>query len=184
MQKLMVKDVMVTLEKYAIIHEDRLLIEAIVALEKAQKEFETSPYVHRAVLAYDDNKKIVGKLSQWDVIKSLETKYENFGDIRTISLSGLSPELIKSMMEKYNLWQADLDDICNRIAKKKVKDVMHKPTEGEKIEADATLGEAMHSFVIGSHQSLLVTKDAEIVGILRLADVFKLLCERMKKCRT
>lgn len=183
MQKLMVKDVMIPLEKYAIIHEDRLLIEAIEVLEKAQKAFEESPYAHRAVLAYDDNKKIVGKLSQWDVIKNLEPRYESFGDIRSISLSGLSPEFIKSMMEKHNLWQADLDDICNRIARKKVKDVMYKPTEGEKIKADATMGEAMHSFVIGRHQSLLVTKDSEIVGILRLTDVFKLLCERVKKCK-
>jgi CBS domain-containing protein len=179
----MVKDVMVPLEKYAIIHEDRLLIEAIEVLEKAQKAFETSTYMHRAVLAYDDDSKIVGKLSQWDVIKSLEPKYESFGDIRSISLSGLSPEFIKSMMEKHSLWQADLDDICNRVARKKVKDVMHKPTEGEKIETNATMGEALHSFVIGRHQSLLVTKDSEIVGILRLTDVFKLLCERVKKCR-
>ena len=134
MQKLMVKDIMVPLEKYAIIHEDRLLIEAIEVLEKAQKAFEAVPYVHRAVLAYDDTKKIVGKLSQWDVIKCLEPKYESFGDIRSTSLSGLSPELIKSMMEKYGLWQVDLDDICSRVARKKVKDVMYKPTEGEKIE--------------------------------------------------
>jgi CBS domain-containing protein len=183
MQKLMVKDVMVPLERYATIHEDRLLIEAIDALEKAQEQFEGTPYVHRAVLAYDDNKKIVGKLSQWDVIKCLEPKYESFGDIRSPSLSGLSPEFIKSMMEKFNLWQADLDDICNRVARKKVKDVMYKPTEGEKIEADATMGEALHSLIIGHHQSLLVTKDSEIIGILRLTDVFKLLCERVKKCR-
>lgn len=182
MQKLMVKDVMVPLEKYATIHEDRLLIEAIDALEKAQKEFEGSPYMHRAVLAYDDNKKIVGKLSQWDVIKCLEPKYESFGDIRSTSLSGLSPELIKSMMEKFSLWQADLDDICSRVARKKVKDVMYRPAEGEKIEADATMGEALHSLIIGHHQSLLVTKDSKIVGILRLTDVFKLLCERVKKC--
>jgi len=183
MQKLMVKDIMVPLEKYAIIHEDRLLIEAIDALEKAQKEFEESSYMHRAVLAYDDNKKIVGKLSQLDVIKCLEPKYESFGDIRSTSLSGLSPELIKSMMKNYSLWQADLDDICNRVASKKVKDVMYKPTEGEKIDADATMGEALHSFIIGHHQSLLVTKESEIVGILRLTDVFKLLCERVKKGR-
>lgn len=183
MRKLVVKDIMVPLERYATIHEDGHLIDAIDALEKAQKVFEESPYVHRAVLVYDDNNKIVGKLSQWDVIKNLEPKYERFGDIRSTSLSGLSPELIKSMMEKHNLWQADLDDLCNRIARKKVKDVMYKPAEGEKIEVDATMGEAMHSFIIGHHQSLLVTKDSEIVGVLRLTDVFKLLCERVKKCR-
>lgn len=184
MQKLAVRDVMVPLEKYATIHQDGLLVDAIDALEKAQKAFEESPYVHRAILVYDDTRKIVGKLSQWDVIKCLEPKYENFGDIRSTSLSGLSPDLIKSMMKQYSLWQVDLDDIGRRVAAKKVKDVMYKPTEGEKIEADATMGEALHSLIIGHHQSLLVTKDTEIVGILRLVDVFKLLCERVKKWRT
>jgi Mg2+/Co2+ transporter CorB len=125
MQKLMVKDIMVPLERYATIHEDHLLIDAIESLEKAQNAFEESPYVHRAVLVYDDNKKIVGKLSQWDVIKCLEPKYESFGDLRSTSLSGLSPELIKSMMEKYGLWRVDMDDICGSVARKKVKDVMY-----------------------------------------------------------
>jgi Mg2+/Co2+ transporter CorB len=182
MKKLVVKDIMVPLERYAIIHEDSHLIDAIDALEKAQKEFEESPYLHRAVLVYDDTNNIVGKLSQWDVIKCLEPKYESFGDIRSTSLSGLSPSLIKSMMEKYGLWQVNLDYICGRIAKKKVKDVMYKPTEGEKIDADSTMGEAVHSLIIGNHQSLLVTKDSKIVGILRLVDVFKLICDRVKKC--
>jgi hypothetical protein len=54
MQKYLVRDVMVPLERYATIHEDRLLIDAIDALEKAQKSFEESPYVHRAILVYDD----------------------------------------------------------------------------------------------------------------------------------
>lgn len=49
MLKLVVKDIMVPLERYATIHEDRLLIDAIDALEEAQKAFEESPYVHRAV---------------------------------------------------------------------------------------------------------------------------------------
>jgi predicted transcriptional regulator len=60
---------------------------------------------------------------------------------------------------------------------------MYTPSEGEKIDADATMGEALHSLILGHHQSLLVTGDGEIVGILRLVDVFKLLCERVKKCR-
>ena len=184
MQKLVVRDIMVPLERYATIHEGRLLIDAIDALEEAQKAFEESPYVHRAVLVYDDNKKIVGKLSQWDVIKCLEPKYERFGDIRSASLSGLSPELIKSMMEKYGLWQVDLDNIGSRVAQKKVKDVMYTPSEGEKIDADATMGEALHSLILGHHQSLLVTKNSEIVGVLRLVDVFKLISESVKKWRT
>ena len=182
MKKIFVKDIMVPLHKYATVHEESLLIHAIRALEEAQRAFEESPYVHRAVLVYDDSRRIVGKLSQWDVIRSLEPKYDLLGDLRSTSLSGLSPEFLKSMMEKENLWQEDLDAVCNRVAKKRVKDVMYRPSEGEKIEEDATLGAALHMFVIGHHQSLLVTKGKEIVGILRLTDVFKLLCERMKQC--
>jgi predicted transcriptional regulator len=58
-----------------------------------------------------------------------------------------------------------------------------KKMEGEKIVADAKLGAALHNFIIGRHQSLLVTKESEIIGILRLVDVFKLLCEKVKKYR-
>ena len=37
---------------------------------------------------------------------------------------------------------------------------------------NATLAEAIHILVMGHHQSLLVTRGDEIVGILRLTDVF------------
>jgi predicted transcriptional regulator len=50
---------------------------------------------------------------------------------------------------------------------------MYTPSEGEYIEADASLCEAVHMLVMGHHQSLLVTRDKKIVGILRLTDVFK-----------
>ncbi|MBW1918711.1 MAG: CBS domain-containing protein, partial [Deltaproteobacteria bacterium] len=121
MKKIFVKDIMVPLHKYATVHEESLLIHAIRALEEAQRAFEESPYVHRAVLVYDDSRRIVGKLSQWDVIRSLEPKYDLLGDLRSTSLSGLSPEFLKSMMEKENLWQEDLDAVCNRVAKNRVK---------------------------------------------------------------
>jgi CBS domain-containing protein len=164
MKQIKVKDLLVHLEEYATVNEKSSLIEAIEALEKAQQGFDSSHYTHRAILVYDDNKRIVGKLSQWDVIKGLEPKYEAFGDIRSISLSGLSTEFIRSMMEKRS-------------------EVMYKPTEGEMIDENATLGEALHILIIGHHQSLLVTRRGAIVGILRLVDVFKLVCERIKSCR-
>jgi predicted transcriptional regulator len=49
---------------------------------------------------------------------------------------------------------------------------MQIPSEGEYIEADALLEDAMHQLVLGQHQSLLVTEGGKIVGILRLTDVF------------
>ena len=180
MRKLLVRDVMVPLEEYATIHEDSLLVEAIHVLERFQKEIASSHYVHRAILVYDDDNKIIGKISQLDVIRSLEPKYENFG-IRSTSLSGLSPEFIKAMVFDHDLCQADLDSIGSRIADKQVKEIMYEPTEGEKIEENATFGQAVHQFIIGHHQSLLVTKGHDVVGVLRLADMFNLVCGKIKE---
>ena len=43
------------------------------------------------------------------------------------------------------------------------------------------MDEAIHRLHIGQHQSLLVTRDRHIVGILRLTDVFATICEAMKE---
>ncbi len=57
---------------------------------------------------------------------------------------------------------------------------MHKPTEGEYIEESATINETIHRLIIGQHHSLLVTNGPDIVGIVRLTDVFELLRLRLK----
>jgi CBS domain-containing protein len=181
-KKTIVKGLMVPLKEYPTVLEEASVYEAVVALEKAQEEFDKTRYRHRAVLVHDREKRIVGKVSQWDLIKSLEPKYEELGDMRSTSLSGLSPLLIRSMMEGFRLWQDDLDTLCNRTAGKRVKDIMYRSTEGEKVEESATLGEALHALIIGHHQSLLVTRGKDIVGILRLTDMFKLVSERIKSC--
>ena len=48
----------------------------------------------------------------------------------------------------------------------------------------ATLDEAIHQFVMGNQQSLLVTHGDEVVGILRLTDVFAAVFHTMKECVT
>jgi len=45
------------------------------------------------------------------------------------------------------------------------------------------MDEAIHQLVLGHHQSLLVTgKDGDIVGILRLTDVFSTISQSMYEC--
>jgi len=39
----------------------------------------------------------------------------------------------------------------------------------------------MHQFVLGRHQSLLVTRGDEILGLLRLTDVFAAVYHTMKE---
>jgi CBS domain-containing protein len=178
-----VRDLMVPIGGYATVSADANLYTAVMALKEAQKKFRQDRYKHRAILVYDENKRVVGKLSQLDVIRGLEAGYKKIGDLKGLSHSGFSPQLIKSMMESYSLWGEPLDDICRKGAQIKVRDVMYSPSEGEYVEEEASLAEAIHQLVVGHHQSLLVTRGEEITGILRLTDVFSEICETMEACQ-
>lgn len=179
-----VSDLMVPLDEYATVGDDATLYEAVIALEKAQEELDRKRhhYLHRAILVYNKNKKITGKISQLDVLMALEPKYQDMGDMRTLSRAGFSPQFLKSMMEKFHLCDKSFSEMCTKAANIKVKDFMHTPTEGEHVEEERSLCEAIHQFVMGHHQSLLVTRDGVIVGILRLTDVFKEVFQMIKIC--
>jgi CBS domain-containing protein len=178
-----VRALMVPLAEYATVSEEATLFDAVLALEKAQEAFDPKRQRHRAVLVFDKKNKIIGKLGQLDILRSLEPRYAEMGDLDTLSKTGFSPEFLKSMIEKFALWDKPLSDICSKAAEMRVKDIMYTPTEGEYVEEGASLGEAIHQLVMGHHQSLLVTRGEEIVGILRLADVFGRVCEAMKTCK-
>ena len=76
-----------------------------------------------------------------------------------------------------------MNDICRKAGRLKVKQFMHTPTEGEYVEEDASLNEAINKLIMGHHQSLLVTRGKEIVGILRKTDVFKEIVQAIKACK-
>jgi CBS domain-containing protein len=105
------------------------------------------------------------------------------GELKDTSRFGFSPEFLRSMIDYYELWRKPLEGLCAKAAKTQVKDIMLKPTEGEQVEADATLDTAIHLLVMGRHQSLLVRRGGDVVGILRLSDVFKKICDEMKACK-
>jgi len=168
-----VKDIMVPLSEYPSVSTEATLKEAVEALEKAQKNLDPTRYRHRAVLVYDADKRIVGKVSQLDVLKALEPKYDQMKDSRSLTRFGFSQEFMKSLFKQYQLLDKPLDDIGKKAGKLKVKEIMYTPSDGEYVEESATLNEAIHQLVLGHHQSLLVTREGGIVGILRQTDVFK-----------
>ena len=59
---------------------------------------------------------------------------------------------------------------------------MQTLSEGEFIDREASLEMAVMQLVMGHHISLLVTRDKEIIGILRLTDAFAAIFHMMKEC--
>jgi CBS domain-containing protein len=179
-----VNDLMVPLSEYATVYEGATLYEAVLSLEKAQEKFEDrhTRYRHRAVLVLDKDQKVIGKLSQLDVLRALEPKYENMIEGKGSHRFGFTKQFMKSIMEDYHLFANPLEDICRKAGEQNVQKFMRVPAEGEYISAEATLDEAIHLLIMGSHQSLLVTHGESIVGILRLTDVFAAIFHTMKEC--
>ena len=191
MKSYKVKEMMVPLSRYATVPEDATLLEAVEALRKAQNDFGHGLYQYRAILAIDKNNRVVGKLSQHDMIEALEP---NYGEIRKSAKHesthrfGFSDEFFKSTLEQYHLWENALDNLCEKAVHLKIKDIVYTPGKGELVNENTTMDEAIHRLIIGRHHSLLVTADtggrdpSEIVGILRLADIFEFVSDAMHEC--
>ncbi len=173
-----VKDLMVSLEDYAVIDEDATLFDAVVALEEAQAKLPPGRMKHRAVLIKDKGGKIVGKLGHLAFLKALEPKYSSLGDLKTLARAGLSAEFVNSMMETYKFWDYKFEDICRRAKNIVVKDVCHSIAEN--IDEEAPLSEAIHKFVMWQSLSIPVTRGNDIVGLIRLSDLYSEMAKVIK----
>ncbi|MBK8175454.1 MAG: CBS domain-containing protein [Rhodospirillales bacterium] len=154
---------MVPLEEYTRVPDTASLYDAAKALEKAMVGPLADPSRprDRAVLVQASDGRVVGKLSQWYILRGLEPRYSRSFD-----------PLV--MVDEYFSWThpmfANLAEKSHTIS---VRDLLRDHTSAETIEEDAPLDQAAHQMVHGNFLSLLVMRDKNIVGILRLSDVFK-----------
>jgi CBS domain-containing protein len=177
MKTIAVRELMVPLIDYATVSVDATLREAVLALEKAQQALDASRHKHRAILVLDESGKVVSKITMKDILFALEPNYGKVEGMEVLERSGYSPDLIKDMLEDNALWTEPLQFFAERATKLKVSDFIQAPSENEYIDENATLGEATHQLIVQPYLSLLVTKDDEVVGILRLSDVFTKICD-------
>ena len=182
MKTIPVKELMVPLADYATVSREATLREAVLALEKAQLALDASQHKPRAILVLDESGKVVGKLTMKEILIAIEPNYGKVEGTDVLERSGFSPDMIKDMLEDNALWMEPLQFICERAAGQKLSNFVQPPSEDEYIDENATLAEAAHRLVIYPYLSLLVTRGEEVVGILRLSDLFSKVCEIMKSC--
>ncbi|MDD2604305.1 MAG: CBS domain-containing protein [Desulfobacterales bacterium] len=183
MANVTIREIMVPLSEYATVREGATLLDAVLALEKAQEEFEHYQYRHRAVLVLNGEGRVVGKLSQLDVLSALEPGDSSDAELKQLMRLGFSHEFIRGFRKQKRLEAEPLKNLCGKAAGLKVEAFMQAPGEGEYVEATASLDIAVHQLVAGDHLSLLVTQGDAIVGVLRLADVFAAVFHLMKECQ-
>ena len=173
MKRIAIKDLMVPLEEYATVFEEATLAEAIRALELAQQAFDHTKYRHRAILVLNKDGHVVGKVSQRDALKALEPKYKEIqGEDTKTAFRHFSRMFLTSMLEHHRLFDIPLEDLRKKADTLKVKEFMRTLSVDECLNENAVLDEAVHILIMGRHQSVLVTRNSKVVGILRLTDVF------------
>ncbi len=180
MQSLTVKDLMVLKDKYATISADATLRDAALALYEAQlKELSMDPTRHRdrAVLAIDAHGEVYGKLAMLDVLRGLESRYDRVegsrASSRAASRIGSARYVIESMGRDIGLWNKPLTNLVEKASSVKVRQLVPSIADGESVEEDASIDAALHQLIMGRFQSLFVTRNGNIVGILRLTDVYE-----------
>jgi Mg2+/Co2+ transporter CorC len=75
-----------------------------------------------------------------------------------------------------------IQNLCERGANIKISEIMHVPSDVEYIQEDDSLEKALHEYVMGVHQPLIVKNGDTVTGVLRFCDLFEVIRDRMLSC--
>jgi CBS domain-containing protein len=165
-----VKDLMIPISNYATVSENATLLDAMMALEESQQNVPEDLHPYRAVLVVDDSGGIVGKIGHLAFLRAIEPKYDIGSDEEKLTRANVSTEFIDSMMKHYELWDEDIFDTYSQVSQIKAGSVMNPVTES--ISYDASLQQAVHMIIKWHTLSMLVRQNNEIIGIIRLSDIY------------
>jgi len=175
MKKNKIRDAMVPVADFPRISDEATFSEAVLALEKHNAAFLAGQAKQRITLVYDAQNRIVGKLTPMDVIRGLESGYGKMPvDISYSSFASTYQHVMETAQEQATmLWSKPMDDLCKAVQNVKVKDFLRNPTEAQVVNIDDSLSEALHRFVLGRNDSLFVTDNGHLVGVVRFSDVYQ-----------
>ena len=179
----LVKDLMVPLEDCATVGQEMTICQAILVLKKSRDKQTASGTSsglpgtgYQALLVLDDESRVVGKLGQTDIVLNLDPNYLGRGGSRAIAhtaTAGFSPALLTSLVQWDSLWNESFEDRLRRVLNLKVKECMCGATNEERVLESDPLQVAIHKLAVGYHQSLLVTGNDGVAGILGLSDIYE-----------
>ena len=179
MNEIQVKEIMIPISNYVTVQKEDSLVEVLRSLEQARKS--DNVHAHRDAIVVDANGVFIGKVTMIDIFRTLEPNYKKVEQQRKKGM--LTAEFVMKAAKDFNLWMEPTQTICERGGRLKVADVMHPPEKIEYIKETATLEKALHLYVMGIHQPLIVNnKDGKVTGVLRFGDIFEVVRQSLLNC--
>ncbi|MBF0112185.1 MAG: CBS domain-containing protein [Desulfamplus sp.] len=176
------KSLMIPISEYATISEGATLLDALLSLEQSKLEVSNAVYPHWIILVLNSENRVIGKLSQINVLNALEPKSDYASTIGSLRNFGFSSTFINKLREGIHSDNASLEKIYTdpKIINMNVSNFMRKIAQNDFIDENTSLANAAHQMSVRKKLSMLVTKNDEVVGVLRLSDVFNAVINAIK----
>ena len=184
METKLVREVMIPIESYVTVHEEDSLLKVIMILGSSKGPDKRR--AHRDAVVVNKEGDFIGKVTMIDIFRLLEPNYNKI-DVDEIVASGkgeLTEDVITDAYKDFNFWVEPSKTICERADVKKVSELMHVPKKGEYIAEEDSIEKALHLYVAGAHQPLIVKKGDTVTGMLRFGDIFEVIRESLLSCST
>jgi CBS domain containing-hemolysin-like protein len=179
MNEIQVKERMIPISNYVTVRKEDSLIEVFKALEQARQS--ENEHAHRDAIVVDSNGVFVGKLTMSDIFLALEPSYKKIEKQQKKGF--LTAEFVMKAARDFKIWMEPTQTICERGSRLKVSDVMHLPEKIEYIKETDILEKALHLYVMGVHQPLIVKNNVnQVTGVLRFGDIFEAIRQSLLKC--
>jgi CBS domain-containing protein len=172
-----VQDVMLSLTDVPAVSADATLADAVRTLREAQATRPDGRPPYRLVLVHDRAGRVAGKLGHFAFLAALQPGATASPEYGALDRAGVPLDLIDSLTRHMRLLHGDFGDCCRRAAALKVSDAMQPVTVS--VEVTANLSEGVSALLAAGSQSILVRRGSEIVGVLRLADVFNVVADEI-----
>jgi predicted transcriptional regulator len=182
METKLVREVMIPIESYVTVHEEDSLFDVIQTLEGSK--IANKGRAHSDAVVVDEEGKFIGKVTMIDIFRALEPNYNkiNVDEIIAGGKGELTEDMITAATKDFDFWVAPSKTICERGQARKVSEIMHVPKAREYIMEEESIEKALHLYVLGAHQPLIVKKGETVTGMLRFGDIFEVIRESLLTC--
>jgi len=178
-----VKDIMISIEEYEKVDAEARLCDALSILKRNYEKAKTCApgHFHKTLFVTDASRKIVGKLSMYDLIRGLVPETSKEMDIHQmetyVRVSRLweVEERAAELTERLGWLTHSFMDLVRQEAHKKVKDIMDRVHPI--LKEEDTLNQAIYLMFKENVREPLVVRNEEIVGVINLMRVFSELLE-------
>ena len=178
-----VKDIMAHIDEYDKIDAEAPLCDALAILKKNHEKIKAcvTGKFHKTLLVTDASKKIIGKLSIYDLIRGLVPEPAKKLEVSRSFYSVLSSRALEvsaevgEMQERFKWLHSTFLDLTKKETQKRVKEVM-SPIHPLLVEED-TINKAIYVMFKEKIRQPLVVRDGEIIGVVNIMDIFPELLE-------